>query len=682
MRRSKEPKGMWKKTGEFEFGLLATGGAERGAHFEQGKHLRKMGSRSGRTRRKQTKLYLITFFSLLVTGLAFAEVAIETSVSRSRLSVGEELALDIIITNAQGNISHPTLTSIDGFSSYSQGRSQEISIINGQTTSRHIFSYVLIANATGKRIIGPFEVNIGGRNYKAAAVEVEVVPDTGYAPGARSGSFSSGGPVYSPPPRALPSGDISREDIFVKAWLDKDEVTVNEPVILTYTIYTRLSATYKGFDKEPVTTGFWVEDFPPEKTMKKTEQVLNGRRYVVADVRKLALFPTQAGIFTLDTGVISSVVEVRQQDDFDSFFSFNVFGRRGPTPSPFITTQIFQKALNPDKAVLTVKALPEAGKPPSFTGAVGDYRIESSIDKKQVEAGDPVTLRVRIIGQGNINTVQTPPLPKLEDFRVYDSSSSANVSKERLVVEGEKITETVLVPKKPGTYTIPPLNFSYFDPKARAYKEIKTQPHTLSVQPGTMTDEEESPAAGGVRPVEKEDLTILSQDIRYIKTDDGNSPRALPPFYREKLYWILNGALLALSVVFMFLSFRRERDGADPRGARSRRFRGVARKRLKSAAALLKKDKHDEFYAEIAKALSIYFADKLDVPVQSVNADLIAESFADRDVEPEILNQTRQLFDELAHGRFSSMQKSKEDMKAMYEEVDRLITRFEKVKLK
>ena len=362
------------------------------------------------------KFYLASCFLLLVScKIAFAEVSIETSVSRSRLAVGEELTLDIIITNAQGGISRPTITSIDGFSSYSQGRSQEISIINGRTTSRNIFSYVLIANATGKKTIGPFEVDISGRNYKIAPVQVEVVPDTGYYPGSPSPSSSGQGPVYSPPSRALPSGDVSNQDIFVKAWLDKDEVYVNEPAVLTYTIYTRLSATYKGFDKEPVTTGFWVEDFPPEKTMKKTEQFFNGRRYVAADVRKAALFPTQAGVFTVDTGVISSTVEVRQQDDFDSFFSGNVFGRRGSAYPSFITTQIFQKTINPDKVVLTVKALPEQGRPASFSGAVGDYRIENSIDKKEVEEGNPVTHRVRIIGQCNINTLQTPSPSKLKN---------------------------------------------------------------------------------------------------------------------------------------------------------------------------------------------------------------------------------------------------------------------------
>src|SRR5438034_241967 len=87
------------------------------------------------------------------------------------------------------------------------------------------------------------------------------------------------------------------------------EGQINKPVMPTYTLYTRMNATYKGFEKEPETTGFWVEDFPPEKTIRRTEQILNGSRYVIADVRKLALFPTQIGVYTVDPGTLSAAVE-------------------------------------------------------------------------------------------------------------------------------------------------------------------------------------------------------------------------------------------------------------------------------------------------------------------------------------------------------------------------------------
>lgn len=622
---------------------------------------------------------ILIFLSLFISSSAFAEVSIETSVSRSQLAVGEELTLEIIIANADGSISQPKLPSIDGFSSYSQGHSQEISIINGRSSSQSIYSYVLIANAAGKKTIGPFEIQIGGKIFKVAPVEVEVTsgsPSQGFSQSSRIAQ----GPVVAPPPRAMPGDGISNQDIFVKAWLDKDEAYVNEPVTLTYTIYTRLSATYKGFEKEPVTTGFWVEDFPPDKTIKRTEQIFNGSRYVVADIRKMALFPTQPGIFTVDPGTVGTTVEVRNEDNFDSFFSSNIFGRRTSYPPSSFFSQILTKVIPTEKVTVTAKALPETGKPANFSGAVGDYRIESSIDKREIDVGTPITYKVRILGEGNINTLQTPSLPKMENFKIYDSSSSVNISKNRLIVEGEKVTETVLVPKKPGTFTIPELEFSYFDYKAKKYRTIKAPSHDLNVKPGTEPEEAAS-SSPGVQPVDQEEIAITGKDIRYIKTIEDPKAAALGPFYKEPLYWALNLLLLAGSFVFMFLASNRANALKDRKGSRARGSHRVAKGRLKKASHLMKQEKADAFFSELSRAVYGYFADKLDISSQSVNLEAI-EQRCSNELPPETLNRIKSLFDELSLGRFSTLQHGDEEMKHIYQMADEVITRFEKAKLK
>lgn len=632
----------------------------------------------------ETKIsFLILFFSgiwLLVSGIStvHAQVAIETSVSRSRVPLGEELTLDIIISNADGKILLPKISSIEGFTSYSQGHSQEISILNGRTTSRSVFSYVLVANSLGEKTIGPFEVTIGGKDYTVAPVKVQVVPDAYSQAAGVQNPFSqvAGIPAQAPPSRALPTGQVPDRDIFVKVWLDKDEVYLNEPVMLTYTLYTRLSATYKGFEKEPVTTGFWVEDFPPDKTIKKTEQVLNGTRYVVADVRKLALFPTQAGVYNIDPGVLSASVEVRDQGDFDSFFSHNVFGsRRFGFSSPF--SQVIAKTLVANPVTLAVKTLPENGKPGSFNGAVGHYKIESSMDKNDVPAGDPVTFRVRIWGGGNINTLQTPVLAKMDDFKVYDSSSSVNLKKERLVVTGEKMTETVIVAKRPGTYAIPPLPFSYFDPETRSYVELKTQAHTLRVS--AAPNEEAPPPGTAVEPVAKEEVTPLTKDIRYIKLSNRGRPLSDLPFYKKKIYWASNGVLLALWFLALVFAGRRESDSSDFKGFRLRRSHALAKRKLRTASRKLKSKQSDEFYAEISKAVYGYFADKLSIPEQKVSLEAI-EEIAGQALDPELYNKIRALLDELARGRFARVESGEEEMNEVYQSADRVITLFEKVK--
>jgi hypothetical protein len=619
------------------------------------------------------KLIFFTLF-LCLAAPALAEVAIETSVSRSVIPVGEQLTLDIIVSNAEGRIEAPEISSIEGFTSYSQGRSQEFTIINGQSSSRSIFTYVLVAHSTGPKTIGPILMTIGGRQYKVAPVKVEVT-QSGQAPSPYSWSQT---PVTTPSPRALPprSAQSGDQDIFVKAWIDKDEVYVNEPVMLTYTLFTKLSATYKGFEKEPETTGFWVEDFPPEKTVKRTEQYLNGQRYVVADVRKLALFATQAGVFTVDPGTLSANVEMRSGDNFDTFFSGNIFGgRRYSFPNSYMS-QVVNRTLATEPVKINAKALPETGKPASFSGAVGQYQISSGLDKREVQAGDPVTLRIRISGRGNINTLQSPVIPANEAFKVYDSSSSIDISKEKLIVEGEKVTETVIVPRRAGKYTIPALAFSYFDPDKGQYVELKTGPHELNVTKG---EEEELPPApsSGIESVAQENVGLSSQDIRFIKTADNGKRLPAMPLYAKPVYWAVNGLLLLACLCLGALASRLPK-ASDAKGMRLRRSHSVARSKLRAAAQRLKEDDTKSFYDEVAKAVYGYFADKLDIPVQSVSLERIQERTPEADAA--FLNKLRKLFDELGHGRFASAQKGHDQMQAVYDEADEVITDYEKVK--
>lgn len=627
-------------------------------------------------------LFIIAAFCFLLVYPAWADsnLAIETSVSQSRIEVGGQVTMDLIVTNAQGKISPPKIGTIDGFTAYSQGHSQEISIVNGQMSSRSVFSYVLVANSIGKKKIGPFEVEIDNKAYKVAPVDVEVVSAGGGGP---SQAVASGGPVAAPSSRALPTGNVSDKDIFVQAWIDKDEVYVNEPVMLTYTFYTRLPATYKGFEKEPVTTGFWVEDFPPEKTIRRTEKILDGSRYVVADVRKIALFPTEAGIFTLDPGTLAADVELRQDDPFNDFFSNNIFGVRRAFSSPF-TSQIVAKNLTVSPVKITVNALPPEGKPQNFNGAAGTYLMEGSIDKNEVQAGDPVTYRVRIWGRGNINTLQMPTVPKLDDFKVYDASSSTNLSKDKLVVEGEKIAETVMVPKKPGKFTIPPVVFSYFDTKDRAYKVMKTEPQVLTVTGSSEAADEEKPTSTGMglEPAQKEDVSVVAKDIRFIKTSQPFESIAGYNFYNQFLYWLLNGLLVIGWILFGFLAARRGTDGlAGLKDLKFRRSHAIAKQKLKDAKRMLREEKQDEFYAETSKAVYGYFGDKLGVSSRSVALPVI-EARTGEELGPELFNDIKKLFDELSSGRFARSKKTKEEMQELYGLADRIITFFERVKLK
>ncbi len=621
-----------------------------------------------------------THFFWLLAGLAcfaapaaWADVSpsIEISVSESRVPIGGQITMDLVISNAPGKISNPSLGNVDGFMAYSQGHSQEISIVNGQMSSRSIFSYVLVANATGKKTIGPFDVVIEGRTYKVAPVQVEVVPDASRQappqPGASvappSRGPSAAPPSPGPPGSALPPG-MSDKDVFIQAWTDKDEVYVNEPVTLAYTFYQRVPADPRGFDKDPVLTGFWSEDLPPQKVAKRREKIIEGSRYLVTDIRKIVLFPIEAGAFTLDPGSIDVNVQVRQND---------------------FLSQIVAKKMALDPIPVTVKMLPAEGKPAGFGGAVGNYLMEGSVDKNTVEAGDPITYRLRVWGRGNISTLTMPSLPKPEGFKVYDSSSSTNVTKDKLVVEGEKITETVMVPKKPGTYTIPPVSFSYFDLDEKTYRVMKTDPQVITVT-GSAVAEDESPTTSFAAADEPggrgQDVSVLAKDIRFLRTSA--APRALSGYdlYGNPVYWIFAALFFAGWLAFSFLASAPKIDGAAGlRDLKFRRSHAIARQKLKEAKRMLREEKQEEFYTETSKAVYGYFGDKLGISPQSVSLPVI-EARAGEELGSELFNQIKKLFDDLSAGRFAKSAKTKEEMHDLYALADRVITFFERVKMK
>ncbi|MCG3176780.1 MAG: hypothetical protein MOGMAGMI_01744 [Candidatus Omnitrophica bacterium] len=614
---------------------------------------------------------VLTAALCLSVSAAFAEISIETSVNRSRAAVGEEVVLDIIIYNAQGRVQLGEISAAPDVSNFSRSHRQEITFINGRSASKTVLSLGFVANSVGPKKLGPFTVNIGGVDYKVPAADIEVVPAGAPVP------RGLGAPVLPP---AQSSREISERDLFVRVTADKEEVYVNEPVSLTYTLYTRHSATFKGFEKEPTTTGFWVEEFPPDKTLKRTEQILNGSRYVVAVVRKISIFPTQAGVYTVDPGALKVIVELQTQDPLQGVFSSGLAGRRLiRTP---VSTELVGKSVTADPITVRVKQLPETGKPASFTGAVGQYRIDAELEPREVEVGQPVTLKVRVSGEGNINTVQPPVPPALEVFKAYDPAYATNVNKDRLKVEGDKTAEVVLVPRQPGTQTVPPMKFSYFDPRTGSYFEIRTVALTVNVKPATgeAADAPAAPVLPSPAPSAARSAAPEATDIRYIKTAR-RSPLVPGPAGFEAGRTIAAATAAVLTgLLLWFVAGLRAGRSRDGRASRLRRSHAVARKRLGQAHKLLKKGQTEAYYAELYRAVHGYLADKLELTDRVVTYETVIARIADPEAERQLLGRVRGLLDELALRRFSSSKADEAEMRRTMELADETITAFERRK--
>lgn len=579
-----------------------------------------------------------------------ADLTISAQVDKNTVALDDQLVLQVNVSGS-GNIPNPQLPDLANFTSYSSGRSQSISIINGKMSSQVSFNYVLVPRTTGKFTIGAVTLPHEGRTYQTQPIPVEVIP-AGKGPAGRASQAAPGaGPGQVP--------DGGNRNLFVTATLDKTAAYVSEQVIYTFRFYRNVRLLSNPNYQPPNLSGFWTEDMPP----KNFYATVDGQQYMVSEV-KTVLFPTKAGAFDLGRAALQCHIEdFNPADPFsDDFFRGFFSGGKAQT--------VQSKSLS-----LNVLPLPEGGKPAGFNGAVGSFRVAASLDKRSVKAGEPVTLTLTVSGTGNIKTLPEPKLPDWPDFRKYETASSLNVSKDGDVLKGSKDFKTIIVPLTPGVKTIQPLVFSFFDPAAKKYRTETTAALSLEVKPGAVSAQ--------TAPAQPQDgqasgVKIVNRDISYLKTLRAWPAAPSGPLYANPVFIAFN----ALPVLFLGFLFgyrkRQERLSRDVAFARRLRASGVARRYLKQAKSLLKPNASHEFYAALERSLLEYIAGKLNVSPVGLTTAAIEKMLLAREVNADTIAAIRTAIDECGFARYAPAAVSMDMMERSYAAGDELIGRLEK----
>jgi len=609
------------------------------------------------------KIFLFTILFLFLANISSAEdISISSDVDREDLALDDELTLTITVSGSISNIPKPQIPDLDGFSAYSAGRSQNISIINGQISSSVSFTYILVPNDVGDFSLGPFTIDYKGKTYSAGPIDVKVTPKA---------ARKAQGPSYTYPEdeEEVYERETRKEakELFIETYVDKLTAYVNEQITLTFAFYQAVNLFENPVYSPPSVTGFWTEDMPPQK---KSYKIINNKKYLVIEI-KTALFATSSGEFTIGPARLEASVEDLER--FSSRSPFDVFDR-----DPF---SMFRRGkpiiLTTDPIRVTILPLPEEGKPLNFKGDVGSFDIAVGTDKDTVEENQPITLKIKIKGKGNIKTTSSPDLPDIPDVRFYDSGSSENISKENYVVQGEKIFEKVVIPKKEGNFTIGPIEYSYFDPVAKKYIEKKISSIAINATASEEPSITETPFP--VMGLTKEEVKLLKKDICYIKT----SPARLEPrgsfLYKNKGFWLINIATLFILLFLYIYEAHRERMRTDIGYARSRGARRLASRRLKRARNIMAKANVKEFYAEIYRAVIEYIADRLNIPHPSITKDVLEGRLEEKGASKKAVEELKELFDLCDMARFASGNFTKEDMRKTLEEATRVIEDLERV---
>ena len=524
----------------------------------------------------------------------------------------------------------PNIKGLEVLMGPSRSTQSSTQIINGNVTSTKstTFTYILMAEKEGTYSIPGATIVTDGNNYTSNPVSVKVLP-----PDQSTGTASNNGRTSR---NQANNGKISEKELFITATASKTSVYEQEAILLTYKIYTQVNLTQLHGDM-PDLKGFHTQEVELSSQKQWSLEHYNGRNYNTTVYSQYVLFPQQSGKLEIPSITFEGTVSqlVASDDPFDAFFNGG---------SNYVN---IKKNIVAPKLTIDVKQLP-AGKPANFSGGVGEFTISSSINTQELKTNDAVTIKLVISGTGNMKLINTPEVGFPQDFEIYDPKVDNNFNLTREGLSGSKVIEYLAIPRHAGNYTIPAIEFVYFDLKSKTYKTLKTDPYTLNVAKG------EGNASQVVSNfTSKEDLKVLGKDIRYIKTSDTNLSPKGNYFFGSTAYYMWYLIPLALFIAFMIVYRKQAIENANVAKVRTKKANKVATKRMKNAGKLLAEKNTSAFYDEVLKALWGYISDKMNMPVSQLSKDNIEEELIRHNVSEELIKDFIGTLNECEFARYA-----------------------------
>ncbi len=583
----------------------------------------------------------LTLLFMMVLGVMAQTL---TGRAPSQVAVGEQFRLSYTINTQDvrgfraGNIPEE-LEVLMGPSTSTQSSFQ---MVNGHTssTSSVTYTYIVVATKNGTFTIPPAHCTVDGKTVTSNEIRIKVSGQAQQG-GRQQGGRQSGGGTGE----LRPAGStISSGDLFIKVSASKQHVREQEPILLTYKVYTLVGLTQLS-GKMPDLKSFYTREVPlPQEKSFKIE-TLNGRQYRTVTWQQYVMFPQATGKLEIPSITYDGIVAMQNRniDPFEAFFNGG---------SGYIEVK---KQIKAPSITIQVDPLPQ--RPTNFSGGVGSFDISASIDKAEVKANEAVNLRVVVSGVGNMKLLKQPVVQMPKDFDSYDAKVTDKTKLTVNGLEGSIVYDFLAVPRHQGSYEIPAIEYTYFDTKSNSYKTVRTEPFTLKVAKGDGQTTVASFAG-------QEDVKQLGSDIRYIHTGDTDLHGVNDFFFGSVTYWV---SLAVLVVIFLslFIIFRhRAIENANIVKQRAGKANKVAVKRLKKAAKLMNATPHSdhgsenagkdgEFYDEVMRALWGYVGDKLNMPVDQLSRENITEQLSAYNVTDETIAQFIGALDECEFARYA-----------------------------
>lgn len=529
-------------------------------------------------------------------------------------------------------------------------QSSSIRMVNGKISSTITYSYIVVAPNTGKHKLESASIQFKRKKYQTGTLTLNVLKSSG-KPSSANNSQSM-------------SDEELKENVFIRAIANKRNVVKGEQVTVTYKLYTKLNISSPQISKLPRYKGFWAEELQTDNNIRFEAEMYKGVRYRSAVLKKVALFPTKSGKLTVTPFELEIPVLVkkkrRSNDPFDSFFNDSFFGR----------TETIQFKATSNTVVINASSLPENGKPESFAGAVGQFDFKAVLDKNDVETNDAVTLKLTVSGKGNIELIDIPEIVLPPGFEKYDPKTSKNVVNKG-TVSGYKSEEFLIQPRVAGVKEIKPIKFSFYDPKSKKYIEKTSPKFTISVKQGSGV------IASSAEGFTKEDIKLLSQDIRFIKTSDFQLEKTKKGSLIKNWFWV--SLILPLVIMFGFIGLIKRQDklSGNIQLMKFRKAQKNASNRLKLARKALDENDLLTYFNKISQGLYGYLEDKLALQKSEFSIEKVVEIIQNNSVSENTVEDVREILNQCEFARFAPQSQTKEQAENIYEKAVKVIVEIE-----
>ncbi len=611
-------------------------------------------------------LYIITFIGIALG--AYADEVVFKASAPKQVIVGRPFQVSYTVNQRSRDLRAPEFTDFDVLSGPYSSTSSSTSFVNGKRTSsfEQTYTYMLMATKEGTFTIGPATVKVDGEQVQSNGVRIQVLP-ADEQPQQQQSAVSNQQSANSQQQRAN-SQSASSENLFVRTIASKTRVHEQEALMITYKLYFANVdvAQLTNNTKLPEFTGFLKQDLDQGEIQTELEHY-NGRNYQTAVLYRTILYPQHSGDIKIDPANFEAVLRVQVQQRARSIFD-DFFGSY---------TNV-TKMLTAPGVTIHVSPLP-AGKPAGFSGGVGHFTLTPSISQTEVQANEAVTIKLDISGSGNMKLLKAPAIDWPEGFEPYDPKVTNNFKTTTSGVSGTKSIEYLAIPRSAGEYTIPAVNFSYFDIDSKTYKTLSTPEYTIRVKRGANEPTANSQEPIAISYTQKEDIKQLGSDIRYIDTKRVEGRKSKVESIHYNLIWLWYVVPLIIAIVLLVVLRKQIKEASDLTRMKYKRANKVAQKRLKAAAAALKANDKNAFYAAIESAAWTYLSDRLSIPTADLNKENIASILRQKGVSDALIADVMNVLSTAEFARYAPS--TDHEMDDLYTATTNLINNLENEKI-